>query len=62
MREDFSVAWCRGSTAANGDLPAINGGNRPLPACEGFFEVQLDDGDEVVVLAPEKRVFFLQDR
>lgn len=60
MREGFSVAWWCGSAAAYWDLLAVDGRYRSLPACEGFFEVQLDDGYEVVVLAFEQRVFLLQ--
>lgn len=59
MWEGFSVAWRCGSAAAYWDLLAVDGRYRPLPACEGFFEVKLDDGNEVVVLALEERVFFL---
>ena len=59
MRKGFSVTWCCGSAAAYWDLLAVDGGYRSLPACEGFFKIQLDSGDEIVVLALEKGVLFL---
>lgn len=59
VREGFSEAWWCGATAPYGDLFSVDGRYRSLPACEGFFEIQLNNGYEVVVLALEKRVFFL---
>ena len=61
MRENLSVTrLCRAATA-HWDLLAVDGRYRPLPARQGFFKIQFDGGDEVVVLALEKRVVFLQD-
>ena len=61
MREDFSVTRLCRATTAYWNLLAVDGRYRPLPACQGFFEIQFDGGDEVIVLALEKRVVFLQD-
>lgn len=60
MWESFPVAWWCGSATTYWDLLAVDGRYRSLPACEGFLKVQFDDGYEVVILALEERVFFLQ--
>ena len=59
MRERLSEARGCGPAAADGDLLTVNGGNGALPARQGLFEVELDDGFEVVFFADEERVWFL---
>ena len=59
MRERFPVAGRGGPATGDGQLFAVDGGDGAGPAGEGFFEVELDGGDEVVVLAFEGGMFFL---
>ena len=60
MGECLAEVRARGSAAGDGDLFAVNGGDGSLPAGQGFFEVELDGGEEVVAVASECGVLFLR--
>ena len=59
MWKYLSIPRLRRARSRNRELSTIDGGDRARPAGQGFFEGELDGGEEVVVDAFERGVFFL---
>lgn len=48
------AAWLRWTGLVNVDLLAVDGGDRSLPACEGFLELEVDRMNEIVAFASKE--------
>lgn len=60
MRVSFCPGGAGGSAAAHAELFAIDSLDGAAPAGQGFFEVELDGAFDVVAVAGEERVGFLE--
>lgn len=56
------AAWLRRAGFVEVDLLAVDGRDGSPPTREGFLQIQSDGVNEVVILALEKRMRFLEER